>query len=184
MTGLELAAALERMLEQRPDVSRSKISLLLRGRRGGFQEIRAIKQVKPETIRKAMALIANPPAEALLIPMDQRKRPGPRPGDCRAAAVRRSMTTRAMNRIAKGLSAESARSAALRFAQREIEARQRDDARLTDPVEMALLTLRKTRVVYRASVKGGSHDRFYIAGKGRETINENELIELARKVAR
>lgn len=183
MTGPQLADALERLLKQRPDIARTKLGHILRNKSNAIDDIRKWDNPKPATVAKVLAFIANPPAEACYIPMDKRRRPGPARNQRRIAAIRRSTTNRAMARIEKGLSAESASDACTRFAQREIEARILENKRLDDPIEQALLKVRKTRIVYRASVHGGPHDRFYISGKGRETISEKELLKLAQKVA-
>jgi hypothetical protein len=61
-----------------------------------------------------------------------------------------------------------------------IRATMEAERRATDPIEQALLKIRRSRrIVYRASVHGGPPDRFYVSGKGRETIGIPELLKMA-----
>jgi hypothetical protein len=123
--------------------------------------------------------------QSLYILPENKKKPGPSAEGTqrRIASIRRAITSRAMERIKQGLSAESANDAPTRFAQRELEQQLQDTARQLDPIEQALTKVRRTRIVFRASVYGGPHNRFYISGRDRETISEQELLKLARKVA-
>jgi hypothetical protein len=183
ITGAYLADQIEAMLKRRPDVSPSKLGYLLRGRRSGINDLRAIENPKPETVTRVLDIIANPPPEVLYLTRDQYKprKYNPEANQRRCAAIRRSVSAMARERNAKGLSAASASTAAVRLAQQAIEDLQKEQARLADPIEQAMTKLRRARrVVYRASVHGGPHNRFYISGMGTKTISERELLKMAR----
>jgi hypothetical protein len=163
------------------------MGLIIRGKNNAIADLRKCnkRDCRPETVAKILAFIADPPAESLYILPENKKKPGPSAEGTqrRIASIRRAITSRAMERIKQGLSAESANDAPTRFAQRELEQQLQDTARQLDPIEQALTKVRRTRIVFRASVYGGPHNRFYISGRDRETISEQELLKLARKVA-
>lgn len=188
MTGAELADALEDLFKRRPDVSRGKSGHILRGRRDLIGDLRKYKFPKPETVKKILDFIANPPPESLYIPKEQRRRPRPNPeaGQRRAAAMRRTIARKAaalLDGDTSVLTSNGRASAAISAAAIAIRQQRAAQSRLDDPIEQALLKVRKKRIVFRASVYGGAHNRFYISGRGRETISEDELLQLARKVA-
>lgn len=188
MTGPELADALGRFLAERPEISRHKVGLFLRGRSGFLKEIRKAKNPKPETVARIMGLISNPPPEVFLLPPDQRRKPGPREGHGERvrAGIRRSITRKAKALLSGDNSVKTTGgrvNASILAAAINIQVMEAAQARLEDPIEQALLKVRKRRVIYRASVHGGPHNRFYIGGKGRETISERELLELAKRMA-
>lgn len=57
-------------------------------------------------------------------------------------------------------------------------------ARLADPVELALLNLRRRgRIAYRMTVHGGPADLFFVAGFGRD-LDADRLLELAERLGK
>jgi hypothetical protein len=184
MTGAELADAVERFLDTRPDLSRAKSAVFLRGRRT-FRELRGIARVKPETSEKAEAFIADPPAACAYIkPEDRKPRTNnPMAGLRRVAGIRRRITEQARAVLDSGVILTGKGNSAIWGAINDIQAQREAQHRATDPTEQALLKLRRQRyIVYRASVRGGPHNRFYISSRGGETISETQLLKMARAV--
>lgn len=181
-TGAELAAEIDALLERRPDISKVRVGLLLRCKRNGVEDLRIRNIVHKATVAKVRALIADPPAEVL-------KRPniGYRPSRCarkavdrRSAAIRTAAVKQAEARIQAGLSSGKAASIQVRLAQRDLERQRAERDRLACPVEQALLKIRRRgRVVFRASVHGGPHDRFIM---GARRLTEAEILQLAAQL--
>ena len=104
-----------------------------------------------------------------------------------SAATRRGIGREAEKRL-DGEKVAGAASPAVLAAMNLIADRRAAEARQTDPVEQAKLTLqRKGRVVYSASVHGGRSDRFHVSGErdgnGRlKELTPAALLDLAERV--
>lgn len=185
MTGAELASEIDDLLLRRPDLSKWRIGMLLQSSRHGVEYLRTVKRPRQGTIIKVRELIANPPSGAFKRPSVPPPRHKHSNNHKALAALRRSNRERAEDRMARGLGATGPGvPTCVRLAQLALERQQDEERRRKDPVEQALLVLRRQRrIIYRASVVGGPHDRFYISGNGRETISVSDVIKLARKHA-
>lgn len=194
-TGAELAAEIDELMERRPDISRHRFGKCINGCSNGIGDVRKRLYPRAATVKKVRDLIANPPPECL-----KQKHPRAGTGTARRrgkiqdthdlemrrqrryAAIRRAANATAKDRIERGLDANSARQATVKFAQQAMEERMRDEARLADPIEQALLALRRDRhIIYRASVKNGPHNHFIIRRRsGDQEIDEQQLLQMAK----
>lgn len=182
MTGNDLADALEEMLRKRPDIARTKVGMILRGKRNGIDDFRNAKKPKAVTVAKVLAFIADPPSDAKHI----RRTPVRQPcSERRRAGIRKAITRKAKALLQgdpSALTSGGRINAAVGAAVIRLQVMQAAQERMNDPIEQALRKLRSSRrIVYRASVYGGPHNRFYISGRGRQTISERELMQIAER---
>lgn len=206
-TGLQLKAEIDALFERRPDLSRNRFGKLINGSSNGIRDVTKRNNPRRETVLKVRALIADPPEEAVAkvhpriaaarargCTLKGRRKASP--GEMtredyqvlchiRARKVQRANRDKALARIAEGHAWQTAENASTRINQRNLEERLAEAARADDPIECALTALRRERhVIYRASVEGGSRDRFILCKRdGKKEIGEDELLSLARKVA-
>lgn len=177
MTGADLAAKLDAFLAANPHISKWRVGMYVHGGRHGVRNLRLTANPRPSTIAKVKAVIENPPEE-----LHKRhgggRRPGCQPSPNAIAGLKRSNRQRAIARMEAGLPLGGGQGTKLtQMALEKLAATQR---RYDDPLEQALMKLRRDRrVVYRASIYGGPHDRFYISGKGRETVSADEIMAMA-----
>ena len=184
MTGAELAAELDALVARDPRISKWRTGQLLFNSRYGIGTLRKTKLVRQSTIIKVREFIANPSPETYKRPCVGGSRGTISSGanERRKAAIRRSISRKARALLAGD---ETVRTAggkinqSISAAMVAIRATQEAEHRAHDPVEQALTKVRRTRICYRASVHGGPHNRFFISGRGRETISERELLEMA-----
>lgn len=184
VTGADLAAELDALLARRPELSKSKIGLLLRNKRNGIEEIRSAIKPLPSTVAKVRAFIAAPPAEALLLTSEELSRinsdSARRGVDKRCATIRRDAVSQA-RRILDG-DTSIKRNAVISAAVRDLKAQRQNEARLADPVERAKLKLQRAgyRPVVCATIIGGPEGLFVV---GRRRVTKDELLRLAEGVA-
>jgi hypothetical protein len=186
MTGAELATELEALLASNPRLSKWRTGNYLFSSRYGIGTLRKTKLVRQATIIKVRAFIANPPAEAFKRPSTGSRGRTPCSAEAnerRKASIRRSVSRKARALIAGDesiLTTGGRVNQTVATAMVAIRATMEAERRATDPIEQALLKIRRSRrIVYRASVHGGPPDRFYVSGKGRETIGIPELLKMA-----
>lgn len=99
----------------------------------------------------------------------------------RAAAIRRTTSAKARERIEQGLPANGCKQASVRHAQFAIERENEIAARLADPIEQAKQALRKRYTpVLNAETMGGEKGQFIV---GRKTVSEAELLAMAGRAA-
>jgi hypothetical protein len=185
MTGVELAAELEVLLLANPHISKWRTGKLLFNSRQGIKVLKRSRTVQQATIIKVREFIANPPDDVFKRPCggnngrvattDAKER--------RKAGIRKSISRKAIALLAGDqsvLTTGGKVSHAVAAAMVAIQNTQETERRAADPVEQALLKLRRSRrIVYRASVHGGPDDRFYVSGKGKETVDVPELLKMA-----
>jgi hypothetical protein len=177
MTGVELAAELEVLLLANPHISKWRTGKLLFNSRQGIKVLKRSRTVQQATIIKVREFIANPPDDVF-------KRPcGGNNGRVATTGIRKSISRKAIALLAGDqsvLTTGGKVSHAVAAAMVAIQNTQETERRAADPVEQALLKLRRSRrIVYRASVHGGPDDRFYVSGKGKETVDVPELLKMA-----
>lgn len=156
--------------------------------------------VRPKTVAKIRAFLAEPSIEALRSRapagdrrhadnrVDQASKPHRPRGwaglstEARAAAARLGNRTKAEKLLAGEPTGGGRISPVVRAAANVIQDTRDAQARQTDPVEAAKLALqRKGRTVYAASVVGGPKNRFVVSGMGRE-VTPAALIAEAERV--
>lgn len=116
-------------------------------------------------------------AERPFAPNDRQERANAR----RGAAIRRTVSEKARQRIEQGLDARSCSQASVRHAQFAIERENEQNARLADPIEQAKHALRKRYTpVLNAETMGGPAGHFIV---GRRTVSKDELLAMARGIA-
>lgn len=196
-TGGELADALMAVVSAH-ELSKTQVSVhLFNGMKGGIEQLRRRKRLKPATVERIEAFLADPPIAALKrkraapvprdptskpeTPMmdraDQRDRQNARVG----AQVNRSNAAAAEKLLNGEKTPSGAVSPAVRAAANQIQSTREAQARQTDPVEAAKLALqRKGLTVYSASVTGGRKDRFIVSGQQNQ-LTPAELIGLAER---
>lgn len=177
--GALLADELEALLKRRPDLAKSKVGMIVRGKSNGIADLRKTPMVSPRTAAKVREFIANPPDEAKRKLRSEYKRPDFGVGYRIAAGIRRSAARKAQERIDAGLSAESASSAALRLTQRDMEANLREQGRLSDPIEQAKSKLQRARYVpvCSMSIYGGDPSLFRVGQK--TNLTTDQLLQMA-----
>lgn len=212
MTGAELAAELDRLLQRTPGLSKRKIGLLVDTSFGGVEHLRKRKVVSQRIITRVRKIIASPPSSAFTDygpknpcqgdawyeahncdrPFYQgtdryARPPEPRRGLSRSEKVVAGMKSanrrRAIKALDAGVNPNTAKPTWLKLAMMEVQKERNEAARLVDPVEMAKLTLRRERIiVYSLSIKGGPKDSYFVSCR-REPVSADELVALAKKYA-
>lgn len=100
----------------------------------------------------------------------------------RSAAVRRSTTLKAKERIEQGLDPRTCKQASVRHAQIAIEREQEMQDRLATPLEQAKAKLqRRYAPVVSMAIYGGDADLF-VVGR-RKNVTQAELLAMARRIA-
>lgn len=205
VSGEDLANEICAAIDANPAICKTAFGLRLFNCRNGVETLRRSKTVRPATIAKVRAILADPPLRQerppRATPARRRQDPTKKPdtplmdladrqavkGARRAADVQRTAERTATELVDTGVD-PSTQNAMVAGKMREILRRREDEARLVDPVEVAKTVLRKRfPAVFDATVQGGLEGRFIIsglrdgAGKALQ-LTVDELIAKAREV--
>lgn len=135
---------------------------------------------RQERKRKALEAPLRPfdPEPAHHVPADRQERANAR----RGAAIRRTVSEKARQRIEQGLDARSCSHASVRHAQFAIEEENERQARLSTPIEVAKSKLqRRYQPVVSMAVYCGDPGLFIVGSK--RNVTEAELLAMARRIA-